>query len=138
MQKTKDSYNQRNKFSEKELKEFSALFLIINNLDIFRKNFEIISEINFSNDEMNEFKRKLVDYLLSDKFNNIKELKADDIDQKFKNMINLININAPVKIIYKNKNELEIICSNTKKIKKLTSIFHCCCYTSNSYQHCVF
>ena len=27
---------------------------------------------------------------------------------------------------------------NTKKIKKLTSIFHCCCYTSNSNQYCIF
>ena len=63
LQQTKDLYKHRNKFEEEELKEFSILFLIINNLDIFRKNIELISEITFSNNLMNEFKQKLIDYL---------------------------------------------------------------------------
>ena len=45
---------------KKNLKEFSILFLIINNLDIFRKNIELISKITFSNNLMNEFKKKLL------------------------------------------------------------------------------
>ena len=109
LQETKDIYKQKNKFGEKELKEFSILFLVINNLDIFRKNIELISEINFSQDLMNEFKQKLIDYLLSEKFFNRKKIEIDDFDQKFKDTISLINTNAPVKIIYKNKNEDEII-----------------------------
>ena len=109
LQETKDIYKQKNKFGEKELKEFSILFLAINNLDIFRKNIELISEINFSQDLMNEFKQKLIDYLLSEKFFNRKKIEIDDFDQKFKDTISLINTNAPVKIIYKNKNEDEII-----------------------------
>ena len=40
LQQTKDVYKQRDKFNEGELKEFSILFLVINNLDIFRKNIE--------------------------------------------------------------------------------------------------
>ena len=58
LQETKDSYKHRNKFEEKELKEFSILFLVLNFLDIFRKNIELISEINFSNKLINEFKKK--------------------------------------------------------------------------------
>jgi DNA primase len=109
LQKTKDVYKQRNKFEEKELKEFSILFLVINNLDIFRKKIELISEINFSNNIMNEFKKKLINYLLSEKFFNRKKLNLEDFEQKFKDTINLITKNAPIKIIYKNKNEAEII-----------------------------
>ena len=45
-------------------KEFSILFLVINNLDAFRKNIELISEVTFSKKIMNELKQKLIDYLL--------------------------------------------------------------------------
>ena len=108
LQKTKDVYRQRNKFEEKELKEFSILFLVINNLDIFRKKIELISEITFSNDIMNEFKKRLIDYLLSEKFFNRKKINLEDFEQKFRDIINLITMNAPIKIIHKNKNEAEI------------------------------
>jgi len=109
LQKTKEVYKQRNKFEEKELKEFSILFLVINNLDIFRKKIELISEITFSSNIMNEFKKKLIEYLLSEKFFDRKKLNLEDFEQKFKDIINLITINAPIKIIYKNKSETEII-----------------------------
>ena len=58
---------------------------------------------------MNKFKQKLIDYLLSEKFFDRKKLKQEDFDQKFKDTISLINTNAPVKVIYKNKSEPEII-----------------------------
>jgi len=109
LQQTKDVLKQRSKFGEKELKEFSILFLAINNLDIFRKNIELVSEMTFSNKIMNEFKQKLIDYLLSEKFFEKKKLEIEDFDQKFKDIINMISINAPVKIIYKNKNDREIV-----------------------------
>jgi DNA primase len=122
LKQTKDVYNKRNKFEEKELKEFSILFLIMSSLDIFRKNIELVSEINFSDKFMNEFKKKLIDYLISEKFFERKKLEVEDIDQKFKDIINVINANAPVKIIYKNKNEEEIVAlfnEITAEIKKI-------------------
>jgi len=109
LQETKDLYIKRNRFEEKELKEFSILFLIINNLDIFRKKIELISEITFSNNIMNEFKKKLVDYLLSENFFDRKKLISEDIDKKYFGLINLINTNAPIKIILDNKSESEIL-----------------------------
>ena len=87
----------------------SFLFLVLNNLNIFRKKIELISEITFSNDIMNEFKKRLIDYLLSEKFLDRKKLKLEDFESKFKDIINLIIVNAPIKIIYKNKSEAEII-----------------------------
>jgi len=131
LQETKDIYKKRNKFEEKELKEFSILFLVINNLDIFRKNIELISEITFSKDVLKKFKQKLIEYLLSEKFFEIKKLKLEDFNEEFSDTINLINNNAPVKIIYRNKKEEEIILifneivSEIKKIelrKKIESL----------------
>ena len=122
LQKTKEVYKQRNKFEEKELKEFSILFLVINNLDIFRKNLELISEITFSTTAMNEFKQKLIDYLLSEKFFNRKKLNLEDFEQKFNDTINLITMNAPIKIIYKNKSEAEIIIMFNEIINEIKKI----------------
>ena len=122
LQKTKDVYRQRNKFEEKELKEFSILFLVINNLDIFRKKIELISEITFSNNIMNEFKKRLIDYLLSEKFFNRKKINLEDFEQKFRDIINLITMNAPIKIIHKNKNEAEIVLMFNEIINEIKKI----------------
>jgi len=122
LQQTKDLYKKINHFEERELKEFSILFLIMNNLDIFRKNIEIISEIKLLKNMMEEFKKKLVEYLLSEKFFDRKVLKIDDFDEKFRNLINLVNTNAPVKIISKNKKEekiMEIFNEIISEIKKI-------------------
>jgi len=109
LQQTKDIYKNRNKFEAIELKEFSILFLVLNNFHIFRKNIELISEIDFSKNIFNELKQKLINYTLSENFSDKKTLSFNDFDGNFKDIINLINTNAPVKIIYKNKNEEEII-----------------------------
>ena len=69
--------------------------------------------------------------MLSEKFFEIKKLKLEDFNEEFSDTINLINNNAPVKIIYRNKKEEEIILifneivSEIKKIelrKKIESL----------------
>ena len=85
------------------------LFLIANNLDLFRKNIELVSEINFTTSLLIEFKQKLIDYLLSKDFLDVHKIKSDIFDNKFKDLIDLVNTNAIVKIIAKNKSEDEII-----------------------------
>jgi DNA primase len=122
LRQTKEIYRQMNKFEEKELKEFSILFLVMKNLDLFRKNIELISEINFSTDTMNLFKQKLIDCLLSEKFFDKKEIKIDDFDEKFKNIINQINDNAPIKIIHKNKSDADIIIMFNEILKEIEKI----------------
>ena len=130
---TKEVYKKRNKFKEKELKEFSILFLIMNNLDIFRKNIELISKITFSDSFLTEFKEKLLSYLLSEKFFDRRKIENEDFEEKFRNIINVVNGNAPIKIICKNKSENEIILifneiiDEIKKIeleKKIESLEH--------------
>ncbi len=109
LKETKEVFMRKDKFNEKELKELSILYLIINNLDFFKKKIEVISEIQFSDDIKNDFKIKIIDYLLSDKFSDKKKLIFEDLDNKFKNIINTVNNNAPIKIIMENKTEDEII-----------------------------
>ena len=122
LQQTKEVHKQRNKFEERELKEFSILFLVINNLDIFRKNIESLSEVNFSSNLMNEFKQKLLDYLLSEKFFDRKTIEISDFEEKFKNIINQVNYNAPIKIIHKNKSDVEIILMFSEIVKEIEKI----------------
>ena len=122
LQQTKEIYNQRKKFEAIELKEFSILFLIINNLDIFRKNIELVSQVTFSDNLLIELKQKIISYLLSEKFFKRKKLRLDDFDSKFNSIINDINTIAPVKIIYLNKNEeniIEIFNEIVDEIKKI-------------------
>ncbi len=109
LQQTKDIFKQRNQFKEKELKEFSVLFLIMNNLDVFRKNIETISEISFDGEIMNDLKIKIINHLSEEKFFDRKHLNKEDFEKKFSNLIDIINNNAPVKIICRNKSEDEII-----------------------------
>ena len=122
LQKTKDVYKQRNKFKEIELKEFSILFLVINNLDIFRKKIELISEITFSSEIINDLKKRLIDYLLSEKFFDRKKLVLEDFEEKFKATINLILSYAPIKMIYRNKNETETISIFNEIINEIKKI----------------
>ena len=122
LQQTKDVFKQKSKFEKMDLKELSILFLVINNLDIFRKNIELISDIIFSNNVMNDFKKKLIDYLLSEKFFDRKKLSEKDFDVKFNDIINLININAPVKMIYRNKSEKEIVSMFNEIVNEIKEI----------------
>ena len=108
LQKTKDVYRQRQEFGEKELKELSILYLVINNLNIFRKNIELISDAELTSGGLGEFKKKLINDLLDGKFAEAKELRLTDFDEKFKDTINKINNMAPIKIISIDKTEDEI------------------------------
>ena len=71
---------------------------------------------------MNEFKKRLIDYLLAEKFFDRKKLGLEDLEQKFKDTINLITINAPIKIICKNKSEEEIILMFNEIINEIQKI----------------
>ena len=79
-------------------------------------------EVSFSKDILNDFKQKIIDYLLSEKFFDRKKLQSEDFDTKFKDTINSINLNAPVKIIIKNKKDSEIVSLFEEIIKEISRI----------------
>ena len=122
LKQTKEIYKNRNKFKEKELKEFSILFLIINNLKIFRNNIEQISELNFSSDFLNQFKQKIIEYLISEDFSDEQKIDSGIFNKQYEEIINIINTNAPVKIISSNKLNDEIINMFNDIIKEIKKI----------------
>ena len=122
LKQTKEKFTQLNRFTERELKEFSILFLVINNLQVFRKNIESFSEVAFFNEVLQEFKQKLVDFLLSDSSQNINQIDIGHFDNKFKELINNINAFAPIKIIVKNKNENEIFMIFNEVVSEIAKI----------------
>ncbi len=122
LKETKELYKKRDKFGEKELKEFSILFLIINNLDIFRKNIELISEINFSTESLEEFKEKILKFSLNNKFFEKNKIEVEDFDQKFEHIIKNVNANAPIKVIASNKSEDEITTMFKEIIEEIKKI----------------
>ena len=71
---------------------------------------------------LNELKQKLVEYLISEKFFSKKKINSEDFEDKFKNLINLININAPIKIISKSKGEERIISMFSEIVKEIGRI----------------
>ena len=71
---------------------------------------------------MNELKKKLIDYLVSEKFFDKKKLNSEDFEQKFKDIISLIIRNAPIKIIYKNKSDEEIVIMFNEIINEIKKI----------------
>ena len=71
---------------------------------------------------LNEFKKELIEYLLSDKFFDKKKLDINDFEQKFHEAINLIILNARIKTIYKNKNEEEIVIMFNEIIDEIKKI----------------
>ena len=122
LKKTKDILHKRNKFTEIEFKEFSILFLIINNLEIFRKNVELISEVSFHKSNLNELKKVLIDHLLSEKSFDNKKLNVEDFEKQYQDVISLVNANAPIKDIVSKKNEDEIMIIFNEIIKEINKI----------------
>ena len=85
------------------------MYLVINNLDVFRKNIELISNLDLSSNILNEFKQKLIDYLLNEESKEKKILDSKTFNSKYDTTINLINNIAPIKVISANKKEEEIM-----------------------------
>ena len=94
----------------------------MNYLDFFRKNIELVSEIKFSDNLIAEFKQKIIEYLLSEKFFDRKKLISNDFDKKYTQIIDIVNSNAPIKIIARNKNEDEIIRMFNEILKEINKI----------------
>ena len=95
---------------------------LYDNLKIFRNNIEQISELNFSTDFLNKFKQKIIEYLLSEDFLNEQKISSDSFNKKYEEIINIINTNAPVKIISLNKSDNEMIDMFNDIIKEIKKI----------------
>ena len=102
---------EKNIYEEIELKEFSILYIIINNLSIFQKKIELLSKLNLQTKICTEFLEEIIKLLSSNKF----LLETNYFKEKFRktkysNLINDINTLVPSKFISEEKkSENEIL-----------------------------
>ena len=108
---TKNVFFKKNIYEEIELKEFSILYIIINNLSIFQKKIELLSKLNLQTKICSEFLEEIIKLLSSNKF----LLETNYFKEKFRktkysNLINDINTLVPSKFISEEKkSENEIL-----------------------------
>ena len=102
---TKKHYNDSKSLTGVELKEFSLIYLIINNLDLIHENIHLVEDIKLFTDVNKQIFEKILLKLKSGEKLSINQL---DIDAQ---LIDKIIKFAPIKYILKNKpnNEHEVI-----------------------------
>ncbi|WP_440669978.1 DNA primase [Candidatus Pelagibacter sp. HIMB1483] len=102
---TKKHYNDSKSLTGVELKEFSLIYLMINNLDLIQENIHLVEDIKLFTDVNKQIFKKILLKLKSGKKLSINKLDIDD------QLIDKIIKFAPIKYILKNKpnNEHEVI-----------------------------
>jgi len=109
LKQTKDLLLKKQNYDEIELKEFSILYLIINNLDIFEKKIELISKLNLYSPLCKEFLKKIINYLADGDFNKTNFNNLEFVRNDFADLVN--------KIVKLKEFKGEIV--DTKRIKKI-------------------
>ncbi len=102
---TKKFYNESQNISGVELKEFSLLYLLLNNLSIFQSNIHLVENIKLFTEINKQIFNSIIDKLKSNEPVDIENFNFD------KQLLDKINKFAPIKHILKNKpkNESHII-----------------------------
>ena len=105
LEKTKKHFNESESLSGVELKEFSLIYLIINNLTLIQQNIHLVENIKLFTGVNKQIFDKIITKLKLEKKLSLDQL---DIDGQ---LIDKINKFAPIKHILKNKlnNENELI-----------------------------
>ncbi len=101
LEKTKKYYNDSKLLSGVELKEFSLIYLIINNLDLAQKNIHLVENIKLFTEINKQIYEKIIDKLRSRENLFIDKIGIDN------QIIEKITKFAPIKHILKNKSNDE-------------------------------
>ena len=105
LKKTQKHFNESKSLTTVELKEFSLLYIILQNIVLFQNNLNLLEDIKFFTNENRQILEKLFSHLKISKKFKIEDLKIDNqlIDKifKFASIKNIINkyINDEQKII---------------------------------------
>ena len=102
---TKKHFKESKQFSGVELKEFSLLYLMINNPNTFQENINLLNDVKIFSDENKIIFNSIIERLKLEEKLNLEDLDLD------KQIIDKINRFAPIKHILKNKsdNDFEVI-----------------------------
>ena len=101
---TKKYFNDSKSLTAVELKEYSLLYLLINNLHLFQSNIHLIESIKL----FTETNKKIFELLVK-KLKSVKQITIEDLSLD-EQLLNKINQFAPIKYILKNQS------NNDKKI----------------------
>ena len=94
---TKKFYNESKGITAVELKEFSLLYLLLNNLSLFQSNIHLVENIKLFSEINKQIFSSAINKLKSNETINIVKLNID------KQLLDKINKFAPIKHILKNK-----------------------------------
>ena len=98
---TKKYYNESQSLSGVELKEFSLIYLIINNLNLMQSNIHLIENIKLFTEVNKKIFNQIIEVLKSENQIAVQDLNLDS------QIIEKINKFAPIKYILKNNSEDE-------------------------------
>ena len=97
LESTKKFYNESKGITAVELKEFSLLYLLLNNLSLFQSNIHLVENIKLFTEINKQIFSSAINKLKSNETINIEKLNID------KQLLDKINKFAPIKHILKNK-----------------------------------
>jgi len=111
LNETKQLYREQSNFSKAEIKERSILYILLNYLSVVKDKLKDLSKINFTNEENNELKKEIINYLNN---SNIDENSRPSISEKYNKLVNEIEKNTNLKniLLKKNNDEREEILSD--------------------------
>ncbi len=111
LDRTKKFFNESQSLTGVELKEFSLLYLVLNNLDLLQSNIQLIENVKFFTDVNKKIFELIINKLRSNEKVEIVDLKIDN------HLLEKINKFAPIKYILKNQSG-----DNQKTIELLEDI----------------
>ena len=117
LNETKAIHKKKGHFTKEEIKEYSALFIIINYPNAALSQLKEISEISFPTEENENFKKSILKFMSEGK--NVHEIKAldefNELVKKVEHDTNLRNI-----LIKKNDNQrVELLADVLQEIKNM-------------------
>ena len=101
LETTKKHFNESQSLTGVELKEFSLLYLVMNNLSLLKANIHLIENIKLFTEVNKQIFNLIIEKLKSEEQTVIKDLNLD------RQLLEKINKFAPIKYILKNKTDDE-------------------------------
>ena len=98
LNETKQLYKEKNHFSKAEIKERSILYILLNYLNSVRNKLEELLEINFTNEQNENLKKDIINFVDKDR---------SEIHEKYKTLINDIEKDVNLKNILSKKDNVE-------------------------------
>ena len=119
LSQTKQLFKEKNHYTKEEIKEQSLLFILLNFTNSVKEKVNDLSEIEFSNNQNNELKNKILECI-----NNEDDLNDLKNNIKFKNLINEIKRNNTLNILLAKKSDLEREELFNELIEELKNLSH--------------